>query len=35
VSSYLFLGVAAGSLAGLLVNFLASKFLVFRTAAVR
>jgi putative flippase GtrA len=34
VSSYLFLGVAAGSLAGLLVNFLASKFLVFRTAAV-
>jgi putative flippase GtrA len=32
VRAYPVLGVAAGSLAGLSVNFLASKFVVFRTA---
>lgn len=30
VSRHLFLGVAAGSLAGMLVNFLTSRFMLFR-----
>lgn len=31
VSRHLFLGVAAGSLAGMVVNFLTSRYLVFRS----